>query len=64
KVIEDFMDRALMSNVGNLRIIHGKGNGTLRKVVKKKLREYDLNMNIYHPAQEFGGDGVTLVDIS
>lgn len=64
KVIEDFMDQALMSNAGNLRIIHGKGNGTLRKVVKKKLREYDVDMSISHPAQEFGGDGVTLVDIN
>ena len=61
KVVEDFMDQALMSNVANLRIIHGKGNGTLRKVVRQKLREYDVPMDISHPKQEFGGDGVTLV---
>jgi DNA mismatch repair protein MutS2 len=62
-VLEDFVDRALISNASNLRIVHGKGNGILRKAVRMKLREYDSVMNVYHPAQEFGGDGVTLVEL-
>lgn len=63
KVVEDFVDQALLADVSNLRIVHGKGNGSLREAVKKKLREYNMTMDIYHPAAEAGGDGVTLVDL-
>lgn len=63
KVVEDFVDQALMASVANLRIIHGKGNGILRNAVKTKLREYDAEMAIRHPEPEQGGDGVTLVEI-
>ncbi len=63
QVIQDFMDQALISNTSMLRIIHGKGNGILRKVVRKKLREYQAVSSIRHPEQEFGGDGVTIVEL-
>ncbi len=63
KVVEDFMDQALLSNAAHLRIVHGKGNGVLRNAVRKKLREYNINMEITHPEPELGGDGVTLVEI-
>ncbi len=61
RIVEDFVDRALISSAGNLKIVHGKGNGVLRKAVRKKLREYDVKMNVRHPEPEQGGDGVTLI---
>ncbi|MEZ4992719.1 MAG: Smr/MutS family protein [Saprospiraceae bacterium] len=63
KVVEDFVDQALMTNATNLRIVHGKGNGVLRKAVRSKLREYNVPMDISHPAAELGGDGVTIVEM-
>ena len=64
KMVEDFVDRALMADSNTLRIVHGKGNGVLRKVVRQKLREYqNVDMNIRHPEAELGGDGVTLIEI-
>ena len=63
KMVEDFVDKALVSNSPNLRIIHGKGNGILRKAVRKKLKEYNVEMEISHPHPDDGGDGVTIVDI-
>lgn len=63
KVVEDFVDQALITSTNNLRILHGKGNGILRKAVKMKLKEYDTEMDIRHPDPEQGGDGVTLVEI-
>lgn len=63
QVVEDFMDQALLASATNLRIVHGKGSGILRKVVKKKLREYKAVERIYHPEDRAGGDGVTLVEI-
>jgi hypothetical protein len=35
----------------------------LRKAVKMKLKEYDVEMKIYHPEANAGGDGVTLIEI-
>ncbi|GAB4497093.1 MAG: hypothetical protein OHK0019_30030 [Saprospiraceae bacterium] len=37
----------------------------VRKVVRQKLREYGGNIsNIYHPEQEGGGEGVTIVELA
>ena len=64
KVVEDFVDQALISNTDHLRILHGKGTGVLRKAVRKKLREYNnVEMEISHPEHNQGGDGVTIIDI-
>ena len=63
KVVEAFVDQALMIGANNLRILHGKGDGTLRKAVRMKLREYNFPMEIKHPEQAEGGDGVTLVGL-
>ncbi len=62
KVIEEYVDQAILADVNNLRIVHGKGNGSLREAVKKKLREYNVAMEVSHPAPKEGGDGVTLVN--
>lgn len=64
KVLEDFVDAALMTNVQTLRIVHGKGDGVLRKAVKKKLKEYSDIDQVYHPEQEFGGNGITIVEMA
>ncbi len=63
KLLENFVDKALMSNATQLRIVHGKGTGVLREAVKRKLREYNDLGNVYHPAANDGGDGVTVVEI-
>jgi DNA mismatch repair protein MutS2 len=63
--LEKFVDNALLSSASTLRILHGKGDGILRKAVKQKLREYGGNVsNVYHPEQELGGDGVTVVELA
>ncbi|MCC6461223.1 MAG: Smr/MutS family protein [Saprospiraceae bacterium] len=65
RVLEKFVDNALLSNASLLRILHGKGDGILRKVVRYKLKEYGGSIaNVYHPEQESGGDGVTIVELA
>ena len=61
--VEEFMDRALMTSASNLRIVHGRGTGVLRRTVKNKIREYREVKQTYHPAREEGGDGVTVVEL-
>ncbi len=62
KTVEDFVDRALLSNCHMLRIVHGKGNGALRKIVNQKLREYKDIQVIRHPEDDDGGNGVTIAE--
>ncbi|HOY19416.1 MAG TPA: Smr/MutS family protein, partial [Haliscomenobacter sp.] len=50
KMVEDFMDQALITSSNHLQIVHGKGNGTLRNAVRSKLKEYqNVEMEIRHP---------------
>jgi DNA mismatch repair protein MutS2 len=63
KTVEQFVDKALLANTRQLRILHGKGNGVLKNLVRQKLREYKHISQVYHPEEELGGDGVTLVDM-
>ena len=59
--LEQFIDRAIVANLHSLEIIHGRGTGVLKNVVKDKMREYNLPFEIFHPEPEQGGDGVTIV---
>ena len=63
RVLEGFLDDALLTSANSLRIVHGKGNGTLRNLVKNKLREYQKQIKHHHPAHYEGGDGVTVVEV-
>ena len=60
--VQDFVDKALMSNAHILKIVHGKGSGILRKAVAKKLKEYKDIAVIRHPEDEQGGNGVTIAE--
>ena len=62
KALEEFMDRAVVSSANSVHIVHGKGNGVLRKVVKNKLREYKQVRKFFHPEHNEGGDGATVVE--
>jgi DNA mismatch repair protein MutS2 len=62
-LVRDFIDNALMVQHRNLRILHGKGNGILRQLV----REYLSTMNVvksYRDEQvDLGGSGITVVEM-
>ena len=38
--IEGYFDQALLNNIETIKIIHGKGTGALRNLVKALVREY------------------------
>ncbi len=60
-LVQDFVDRGLIENSRALRILHGKGNGTLRRTVREKLKEYK-DIAVRHPEDNQGGDGVTIIE--
>lgn len=61
RMIEEFLDKAVISNANRLKIIHGVGKGILRNEVFKKIKEYKDIQEYYHPEIESGGDGVTII---
>jgi len=61
--LQEFMDRALLNNLYELKIIHGVGTGVMKKEVRKMLNEYKDIKKIWHPEPEYGGDGVTYVQL-
>ncbi len=63
RTVELFVDEALIANGDELRIIHGKGDGILRRAVRQKLREYSAVQEIRHEEPKNGGDGVTIVEL-
>ncbi len=63
KALEVFVDKAFLNNSNILQILHGKGDGVLRRAVKQKIKEYKGIKQISHPAPEFGGDGITNVEL-
>ncbi len=60
-ILERFLDQALLTNTSPLRIVHGKGTGALRNLVKEKLSEYPVKI-ITQDVDEQGGSGATIVE--
>jgi len=60
--LERFIDAAFMSSRDNIRIVHGKGTGTLRSLVARIMKSYPFK-SIRHPDHKEGGDGVTLGEL-
>ncbi len=61
--VDNFMDDAIMLGYPELRIVHGKGDGILRQLIRNHLRSYSqvARMTDEHPDR--GGAGVTIVEM-
>ena len=59
--IERLFDRALMMGFGTLKILHGKGDGILRKMIRQYLKKYDQIDRLEDEHADRGGDGITYV---
>jgi DNA mismatch repair protein MutS2 len=60
-LLDQFMDTAILVDAGELRILHGKGEGVLRKVVREHLRKYREVASVADEHVDRGGDGITVV---
>jgi DNA mismatch repair protein MutS2 len=59
--IEKYLDRAVMLGLSNLKIVHGKGDGILRKLIRQYLKKYQSVSHIEDEHPDRGGDGITFV---
>lgn len=61
KVIK-YLDDAYSNNLHVVEILHGKGNGVLKKLVQDLLKNNEVVKKYYYANVEFGGDGITIVE--
>ena len=61
-VMERYMDEAMRSNLRTVRIIHGKGTGTLRAAVHQALRKNKYVKSFRLGLYGEGEDGVTIAE--
>lgn len=61
--VRDLIDDALIVQHRNLRILHGKGNGILRELVRQYLATIDVVKSFRDEHVEFGGSGITVVEM-
>ncbi len=61
--LDKYLNDAFMAGLYQVRVIHGKGTGTLREVVRKQLARHPL-VESYRPGEYGeGGAGVTIVNL-
>jgi DNA mismatch repair protein MutS2 len=59
--LDRYLDNAILVGMPFARIIHGKGTGRLRQVIRETLRENSNVSSFEDGADNEGGDGVTIV---
>lgn len=62
--LDKYVDSAYLAGLPYVRIIHGKGTGTLRQVVREALAHNPLVSSYRSGEREEGGDGVTVAKLA
>lgn len=62
--VSDFIDEAVVVNANELRILHGKGNGILRQMIREYLSTVDVVGSYADAHIEMGGAGITVVNLT
>jgi DNA mismatch repair protein MutS2 len=62
RILGGFLDDAILFGTPVVRIIHGKGDGILRKVLREELKSYKEVRSCYDEHADKGGAGITVVD--
>ena len=58
-----FIDDAILVGVGRVRILHGTGSGILRQLIRQYLATIPNVTNYRDEHVQFGGSGITVVDL-
>ena len=61
--VRELIDNALIVQYKDLRILHGKGNGILRHLIREYLATVDVVKSFRDEHVEFGGSGITVVEM-
>ncbi|MFT4968395.1 MAG: DNA mismatch repair protein MutS2 [Chitinophagales bacterium] len=61
-MIEQYFDQALYNSIDEIKIIHGKGSGALRRQLQQLIKEYKSSIASWQYEEEKkGGNGATII---
>jgi DNA mismatch repair protein MutS2 len=61
--VQEFIDTALVIQFRHLRILHGKGNGILRHMIRQYLESTGAVKSAEDEHVERGGAGITIIEL-
>ena len=61
EIVTRFIDDALMVGIGEVKSLHGKGNGVLKEEIRKYLKTVPGVVSCKDEDIQFGGSGITVV---
>ncbi len=62
--LDKYLNDALMAGLCQVRVVHGKGTGTLRQAVHRALAKHPLAKSYRLGGYGEGGTGVTIVELA
>ncbi len=62
--LDKYLNDAFMAGLYRVRVIHGKGTGTIRQVTRAYLAKHPLVKSYRAGVYGEGGDGVTIVELT
>ncbi|MFP3896524.1 MAG: endonuclease MutS2 [Anaerolineales bacterium] len=62
-ILDKYLDNASLAGLSWVHIIHGKGEGVLKKVVREQLEDHPLVASYRGGKISEGGDGMTVVEL-
>ena len=63
QTVMHFIDDATLIGMSRVRILHGTGNGILRNLIRQYLHTVPAVMDYHDEHIQFGGHGITVVDL-
>jgi len=61
--VSRYIDNATIANASELKILHGKGNGVLKQIIREYLNTIDFVISCKDEKVEHGGAGITVVKL-
>jgi len=62
--LDKYLNDAFMAGLYQVRVVHGKGTGILRQIVRKQLSKHPLVKSYRPGGYGEGGTGVTMVELA
>lgn len=61
--VESFIDEALLLGMDEVRVIHGKGHGVLRNIVRNFTKDHPRIASVSDEHADRGGDGISIIKL-